>query len=108
MDKNYQGNRVFSIVLKEPLNKQNYDITKIHDWYKKYEHRKIFRVCLETKNGDEEPQLFLAGWNYKDTENKIGKYPVFGEYNPKTYVVKEKAIEIEKELKDSGYNVKII
>ena len=108
LDNNQKGSCVFSVKLTDYLKKENYDIKKILDWYKKYEHRKIYRLYLETKNENIEPPLLLVGWNYKNKDKKEGKYPVFGEHNAKIYFTKEKATEVEKELKDGGYNVIII
>jgi len=108
MDKNQKANLVFSVSLNDVLRKTDYPIGQILDWYKQYEHRKIYRLYLETKNENIEPPLLLVGWNYKNKEKKQGKYPVFGEHNPKIYFTKEKAVEVEKELKDGGYNVIII
>lgn len=106
LDKNDFGTTLFSVKLN---NSYIYDISKINNWLQTAQHKKLFKVALKiSSDQSEQPTLFVSGWNYIDKENKLGKYPVFSEHEPKVYFSEEKAKEIAKELKQSNYQVEII
>jgi hypothetical protein len=48
-------------------------------------HRPVFKIKL---SGTE---LFLTGYNYLDSENAVGRYPVFAVHKPKVYFEMEYA-----------------
>lgn len=103
-NKNFQGDIVLKFNLNEDFNKS--DKQKINDWYKNSQHRKVNRIYLESEQT--QAPLYLVGWNFKNKTKKEGKYPVFGEYEPKVYFKKEKALEVQNELIQMGYNVLVI
>ena len=106
LDKNDFGTSLFSVKLN---NSYVYDIAKINNWLQTAKHKKLFKVALKiSSDQSEQPTLFVSGWNYTDKENKLGKYPVFSEYEPKVYFSEDKAKEIAKELKQSNYQVELI
>ena len=106
LNKNDFGTTLFSVKLN---NSYNYDISKINNWLQTAQHKKLFKVALKiSSDQSEQPTLFVSGWNYTDKENKLGKYPVFSEYEPKVYFSEDKAKEIAKELKQSNYQVELI
>ena len=65
-------------------------------------HRQVYKLKL---NGTE---LMLAGWNYLNSEDSIGRYPVFAKMKPKIYFDKEFAIGLTASLKKEGYSISII
>jgi len=103
-NKNFKGDIVFKVSLNDSPEKANREtFTK---WYSDSQHRKINRIYLESENT--QAPLYLVGWNFRNKTKKEGKYPVFGEYEPKVYFKKEKALEVQTELVQMGYNVIVI
>lgn len=105
-NKNYKGDVLFTLELIDDVKKIVFDIDKIKDWHTISQHRKINKIYLESDST--KAPLYLIGWNFKNKITKEGKYPVFGEYEPKIYFTKEKTIEVQTELIQMGYNVIII
>lgn len=65
-----------------------FTVDEIMEYIRSANHRKVYRIYH--KDSD----LYLAGWNFRDKENRDGKYPVFARQNPKLYFTKEKAKEV--------------
>ncbi len=102
--KNFKGDILFKVSLNDDFDKVNKQ--QIEDWHLKSQHRKINRIYLESEHT--QAPLYLVGWNFRNKTKKEGKYPVFGEYEPKVYFRKEKAVEVQTELVQMGYNVIVI
>lgn len=103
-NKNWKGDILFEFNLNNNVNK--IDKQKVNEWYKNSQHRKVNRIYLESEQT--QCPLYLIGWNFRNKTKREGKYPVFGEYEPKVYFTKERALEVQNELIQMGYNVLII
>jgi hypothetical protein len=107
MNKNQKGEILFELSLNTEFKKLTpQQIDQLNNWYTKNQHRKVKRIYLECENT--QAPLYLVGWNFRNKTLKEGKYPVFGEYEPKVYFTKDRAVEIQTELIQMGYNVIII
>jgi len=96
-----EGNVIYTLKL---AHKQQFDKNKIMECINNYPMRSIHQIILRgTEN-----QLFLAGYNYLDSENSLGRYPVFASYNPKLYFTEEKAQEVVDGLSVDGYDCAVI
>jgi len=106
-NKNYKGDILLELSLNNDFSKLTpQQIEQLNNWYTQSQHRKISRIYLESENT--QAPLYLVGWNFRNKTLKEGRYPVFGEYEPKVYFKKEKAVEVQTELIQMGYNVIII
>lgn len=65
-------------------------------------HRPVFRVML--KNTD----LFLVGYNYLNSEDSVGRYPVFAKHKPKVYFDRIYAEKVAESLAEEGYQIDIV
>lgn len=65
-------------------------------------HRPVFRVLLQGTD------LFLVGYNYLNSEDSVGRYPVFAKHKPKVYFDKSYAEKVAVNLADEGYTIDII
>ncbi len=65
-------------------------------------HVGLFRI--QEKNSD----LFLAGYNFKDVENRKGRFPVFAREMSIVYKTSERAEEMRAILEEDGYEVKVV
>jgi hypothetical protein len=65
-------------------------------------HRPVFKIKL---SGTE---LFLVGYNYLDSENAIGRYPVFAQFMPKVYFDLDYASRLAESLNEENYQVVIV
>lgn len=65
-------------------------------------HRPVYkiRIC-----GSE---LFLVGYNYLNSEDGVGRYPVFAKHRPKVYFDLEYAEKLTTSLGEEGYSLEII
>jgi hypothetical protein len=101
MDKNDGGNTLFSIKLTEsPM----FSPSQIMIWLSESAHRPIYRIRVV----DSSPKLFLSGYNYLDSGNSEGRYPVFANKNPKIYFTEESAQERASTLINEGYKLIIV
>jgi len=102
MDKPFSDNVIEVIKLNGFLNEDFSEMIK--EWYKTYEHRKVYKIQFQ------ESLLYLAGYNFlvRRKENPEGRYPVFARHHPKVYFSLEKANEITGELEKAGYTVTVI
>lgn len=99
MDRPRDGNKVYSIFLSETI--RDYDVEKILEWFNGCEHRKIFRIKLNSII----PPFYLSGYNFTDRDNKEGKYPVFSRHNPKIYMSRDNAEKVIEPLREENYDV---
>ncbi len=107
MNKNYKGEMLLELSLNTDFSKLTpQEIEKVNNWYTQSQHRKLNRVYLECENT--QAPLYFVRWNYKNKTKKEGKYPMFAEYEPKVYFTKERAIEVQNELIQMGYNVIVL
>jgi hypothetical protein len=65
-------------------------------------HRPVFKIKLSGL------ELFLVGYNYLDSENAIGRYPVFAVHNPKVYFDLDYASKLAESLNEENYQVVIV
>jgi hypothetical protein len=64
-------------------------------------HRPAYKIQL---SGTE---LFLVGFNYLNSEDAMGRYPVFGKFKPKVYFDKEYAKNLIDSLMKESYTVEL-
>jgi len=64
-------------------------------------HRPAYKIKLTSTD------MFLVGYNYLNSEQSLGRYPVFAKYNPKVYFDKEYAVKLAESLKQEGYDISI-
>ncbi len=62
-------------------------------------HRPVFKLQLENTN------LYLVGYNYMNSEDSVGRYPVFAQHKPKVYFDKDYAFEVAESLISEGYKI---
>ncbi|MFC2136685.1 hypothetical protein ACFLTE_00775 [Bacteroidota bacterium] len=78
----------------------------------KYELQEVLDICthrpvykLKLLESDE---LYLVGYNYLNSEDSVGRYPVFAKHKPKVYFNREYAERVLENLTGDGYNMEII
>jgi hypothetical protein len=64
-------------------------------------HRPVYKLKL---TGNE---LFLVGYNYLNSQDSVGRYPVFAKHKPKVYFDKSYAEKVATALSKEGYNIVI-
>jgi len=64
-------------------------------------HRPVYKIKL---SGTE---MYLVGYNYLNSEDAIGRYPVFAKHKPKVYFDKEYAVKLADSLINEKYSVEI-
>lgn len=102
LDKNDGGAEVFSVKLKET---PEFSPSAIIKWLSESSHKPVFRIFVEGST----PKLYLCGYNYMDSENCQGRYPVFANKNPKIYFTEQTAKEKASILINEGYtSLKVI
>ena len=101
-DEKTKGKKLFSVGIEDK--DYIFNETQFNDWFEKAKHKKVYRVFLETKEPPQ-PPLFLSGWQFKDKDNKEGKYPVFSEHEPKFYFTEQRAKQIAEELAKENFTV---
>ena len=65
-------------------------------------HRPVYKIRL---TGTE---MFLVGYNYLNSEDAIGRYPVFAKHKPKVYFDKEYTIRLAENLAEEEYSIEIV
>lgn len=65
-------------------------------------HRHVYKLRLLGTD------LYLAGYNYINSEDSVGRYPVFARHKPKVYFDRNYADKIAKNLIQDGYQLDII
>ena len=65
-------------------------------------HRPVYRVMLKGT------ELYLVGYNYLNSEDSVGRYPVFAKHKPKVYFDRTYAEKVAVNLSEDGYDIDII
>ena len=65
-------------------------------------HRVVSKIQLTGTD------LFLVGYNFLNSEDAFGRYPVFAKHKPKIYFDKDHAVNLVEGLKSDGYNLSIV
>lgn len=65
-------------------------------------HRPVYRVMLK------DTELYLVGYNYLNSEDSVGRYPVFAKHKPKVYFDRTYAEKVAVNLQDDDYDIDII
>ncbi len=65
-------------------------------------HRPVYRILLT------DTELFLVGYNYLNSEDSVGRYPVFAKHKPKVYFDRSYAEKVAENLTEEGYLIEII
>jgi hypothetical protein len=64
-------------------------------------HRPVYKIKL---TGTE---LFLVGYNYLNSEDGVGRYPVFAKHKPKVYFDRDYAVKLVESLSNEKYSIEI-
>ncbi|NJK86270.1 MAG: hypothetical protein HC906_10160 [Bacteroidales bacterium] len=83
--------------------KQDPDITQMEliEVIQICKHRPVYKLKLS--NCD----LYLVGYNYLNSEDAVGRYPVFARHKPKVYFDFEYAQSVAENLRTDGYIIAI-
>jgi hypothetical protein len=65
-------------------------------------HRPVYKLLLENS------ELYLVGYNYLNSEDAIGRYPVFALHKPKIYFDRSYAEKVSVNLAEDGYKMVIV
>ncbi|MBN1117937.1 MAG: hypothetical protein JXA77_12065 [Bacteroidales bacterium] len=65
-------------------------------------HRPVYRILLK------DTDLYLVGYNYLNSEDSVGRYPVFAKFKPKVYFDRIYAEKVAESLTEEGYVIEII
>jgi hypothetical protein len=64
-------------------------------------HRPVYKIKLVGTD------MFLVGFNYLNSEDAMGRYPVFAKFKPKVYFEKEYAAKLAESLNSEGYQLAV-
>lgn len=93
-DKPHRGNVIKTVKLTQHIAEKREEILNL---LKLYPHQAVYNIRLANTD------LFLAGYNFKNSNTCEGKYPVFAKFNYKIYFKRSHTLEIMKELQQDGY-----
>ncbi|HEY4785530.1 MAG TPA: hypothetical protein VIH57_05755 [Bacteroidales bacterium] len=65
-------------------------------------HRPVYKIKLTGTD------MFLVGYNYLNSEEAMGRYPVFAKHKPKVYFDKEYTVKLVESLRKEQYSVEIV
>lgn len=65
-------------------------------------HRPVYKIRIV------ETDLYLTGYNYLNSEDGVGRYPVFAKHRPKVYFDLEYATKLAQSLNEEDYNLEVI
>ena len=65
-------------------------------------HRPVYKILLRGT------ELFLVGYNYLNSEDAVGRYPVFAKHKPKVYFDRAYAEKVATNLTEDGYDIDIV
>ncbi len=91
---------VKTVKLKHEAEITKYELQEVLDICK---HRPVYKLKLASAE-----ELFLVGYNYLNSEDSVGRYPVFAKHKPKVYFNREYAERVLENLTGEGYNMEII
>lgn len=99
LDKSHQGNtkKVFKLTHEVAGTRE-----EVLDAMEESVHVGLFRIQ------EKKSKLYLAGYNFKDTENRKGRFPVFAREMSIVYKTSERAEEMKSILLDDGYEVEVV
>ncbi|HEX3007717.1 MAG TPA: hypothetical protein VHO90_08900, partial [Bacteroidales bacterium] len=66
------------------------------------QHRPVYKIKI--KNAD----LYLTGYNYLNSEDGVGRYPVFAKHRPKVYFDLEYATNLAQTLNEENYDLEVV
>jgi hypothetical protein len=66
------------------------------------QHRPVYKIRIM------DTELYLTGYNYLNSEDGVGRYPVFAKHRPKVYFDLEYAIKLAQSLNEEDYNLEVI
>lgn len=87
---------VRTVKLKQEPEITRYELLEILESCK---HRPVYKLRLSGTD------LYLVGYNYLNSEDAVGRYPVFAKHKPKVYFDLEYAQNVAANLKAEGYEV---
>ena len=64
-------------------------------------HRPVYKLRLTGSD------LYLVGYNYLNSEDAVGRYPVFARHKPKVYFDFEYAQSVAENIRSDGYKIDI-
>ena len=64
-------------------------------------HRPVFKLRLRGSD------LYLVGYNYLNSEDAVGRYPVFARHKPKVYFDFEYAQQVAENIRSDNYDIDI-
>ena len=89
---------VKTIKLKQEPDISKYELIEVLEICK---HRPVYKLKLAGTD------LFLVGYNYLNSEDAVGRYPVFAKHKPKVYFDFEYAQSVADNLRSEGYTITI-
>ena len=99
LDKSHQGNPKKIFKLTHEVSGTREEVLEV---MQESVHVGLFRIQ------EKKSKLLLAGYNFKDTENRKGRFPVFAREMSIVYKTSERAEEMKSILEDDGYDVEVI
>jgi hypothetical protein len=66
------------------------------------QHRPVYKIRII------DTDLYLTGYNYLNSEDGVGRYPVFAKHRPKVYFDEEYANKLAQSLNEEFYNLEVI
>lgn len=99
LDKSHQGNTKKIFKLTHEVSGTREEVLEV---MQESVHVGLFRIQ------EKKSKLFLAGYNFKDPENRKGRFPVFAREMSIVYKTNERAEEMRGILEDDGYDVDVV
>lgn len=65
-------------------------------------HRPVYKVKMADMD------MFLVGYNYLNSDDSTGRYPVFAKHKPKVFFDKDYAVRLAESLIQEGYKIQIV
>lgn len=85
--------------LKQELEVSSFEIQEAIDLC---QHRPVYKIKIKESN------LYLTGYNYLNSEDGVGRYPVFAKHRPKVYFDLEYAERLVQNMNDDDYDLEVI